>query len=562
MPFSRVSSPKPPSVILKLLRKQMTRISTNQSLLAKGLFGLLIAFTALLLVRPMMMGAKDSRNQPPKMSSASETKDPTSTPGELAQQINNTIDNSEFAYARWGICVISLANGAVVYQRDADKLFTPASNMKIYTTGVALDLLGADYRWRTSVYASTQPDAGQIHGDLILYGRGAPDLVANSNDGSKASLTNLADQLYQKGIRRIDGNVIGDESYFRGDPLGDGWQWTDLQWYFGAEASALSINGNEVDVNIVPSEKGSEAPVVKVSNAQANVVVQNRMALTGKEGRPTVGLHRGLSDNNLEVWGEFAPTSKGFGARLSVHNPALWAARLFIEALKTRGIAVAGEAQSRNARAPQNARFEPGKEVELAFVNSQPLSEIARKTNKESINLNAELILRTLGRERGEMAAGPLPVGRERGDDEAGLAVVRVWLSRAAVPSAHIALHDGSGLSRLDLVTPETSARLLVAMSKTASAAVFKESLPIAGRDGTLAGRLRNLSDRVWAKTGLLTYDNSLSGYMSTAKGEPLAFSIMSNDQTGRDTSTRVIDQIVSLIAGSPSGSAEKSRKP
>ncbi len=541
----------------------MSRISKNQALVAKGLFGLLVALAVIPLARPIMTGAKDSNKQPPKSSSVSATKHSVIAPSELAKQISDTIDHSEFAYARWGICVISLADGAVIYQRDADKLFTPASNMKIYTTGVALDLLGVDYRWRTSVYASTQPETGgEIHGDLILYGRGAPDLVANSNDSSKESLAGLADQLYQKGIRHIDGNVIGEESYFRGDPLGDGWLWTDLQWYFGAEASALSINGNEVDVNVVPPEKGTEQPVVRVSNAQANVVVQNRMGLADKEGRPTIGLNRGLSDNNLEVWGEFTPASKGFGARLSVHNPALWAARLFVDALKARGIAVGGEAQSRNARAPQNMRFDPAKASELAFVTSQPLSEIAKKTNKESVNLNAELILRTLGRERGEMTAGPEPAGRERGDDETGLAVVRLWLSRAAVPASHIALHDGSGLSRLDLVTPETSARLLVAMSKTGSAAVFKESLPIAGRDGTLAGRLKSLTDRVWAKTGSLTYDNSLSGYLTTAKGETLAFSIMCNDQTSRNASTRLIDEILGLIGGSGTASAEKPAKP
>lgn len=536
----------------------MSRISKHQTLVAKGLLAVLFAITALVLARPNLIGAKDSNTQPSKAAPA-ETKSNPVGQNDLGQQIDAAIKDSEFAFARWGICVISLANGAVVYQRDADKLFTPASNMKIYTTGVALDLLGADYRWRTSVYASAQPDTGgQVHGDLVLYGRGAPDLVANSNDGDRGSLAGLADQLYQKGIRRIDGNIIGDESYFRGDPLGDGWQWTDLQWYFGAEASALSINGNEVDVNVVPPEKGSEQPAVKVSNAQANVVVQNRMGLAEKEGRPTVGLHRGLSDNNLEVWGEFTPASKGFGARLSVHNPALWAARLFVDALKARGIAVSGEAESRNARAPENMRFDPTKTNELAFVTSQPLSEIAKKTNKESVNLNAELILRTLGRERGGIAAEPEPPGRERGDDETGLAVVRVWLSRAEVPLSHIALHDGSGLSRLDLVTPESSARLLVAMSRTGTAGVFKDSLPIAGRDGTLAGRLQNLSDRVWAKTGSLTYDNSLSGYLVNAKGELLAFSIMCNDHTGRGASTRLIDQILGLIAAPSSLSTQK----
>jgi D-alanyl-D-alanine carboxypeptidase/D-alanyl-D-alanine-endopeptidase (penicillin-binding protein 4) len=540
----------------------MNRTSINQTLLAKSLVAIFIAITVLLVALPALTGAKDANKQPEKTSSLSAAGSNNSQPGELAQQINSTIQSSEFAYARWGISVISLASGAVVYQHNADQLFTPASNMKIYTTGVALDLLGADYRWRTSVYASAAPDAsGQVRGDLILYGRGAPDLVAYSNEASKGSLTGLVDQLYQKGIRRIEGNIIGDESYFRGDPIGDGWLWTDLQWYFGAEASALSINGNEIDVNVVPSEKSSAAPTVRVSNAQANVVVQNRMALAEKEGRPTVGLHRGLSDNNLEVWGEFSPASKGFGARLSVHDPALWAARLFVEALKARGIAVGGEAQSRNARTPEDSRFDPAKSTELAFVNSQPLGDIAKKTNKESINLNAELILRTLGRERREMAGGPEPPGRERGDDEVGLAVMRVWLSRSSVPSDHIALHDGSGLSRLDLVTPDTSARLLVAMSKTASAGVFKDSLPIAGRDGTLAGRLRNLSDRVWAKTGSLTYDNSLAGYMTTEKGELLAFSIMCNDYTGRSPSTRLIDQIVELLGGVAANSPEKPSK-
>ena len=486
----------------------------------------------------------------------------TSADIELARLIDQTIDSSELASARWGVCVISMADGSIVYQRNSDKLFTPASNMKIYTTGVALDLLGADYRWRTSVYANAQPDAnGAIHGDLILYGRGAPDLVARSQDENRGSLAKLADDLYARGIRSVKGNVIGDESYFRGDPLGDGWQWTDLQWYFGAEASALSINGNEIDVNLVPSSKAGEPPVVRTSDTENYVTVQNRMAAGDQTVRSTIGLHRGLSDNNLEVWGEFAPDAKGFGARLSVHNPALWAAKLFLAALKARGIRVEGQTLARDSRVPEHERFDPSHSVELAFVNSQPLSEIARKTNKESVNLNAELILRTLGRERGAMAALSPPAGRERGDDESGLAVIRVWLAHAGIATSRIALHDGSGLSRLDLVTPESSARLLLSLSKTTSGQVFKESLPLAGRDGTLASRLQTLADRVSAKTGSLTYDNSLSGYVTTSRSEVLAFSIMCNDQTARGDSIPLIDEIVSLLAGFPDLPAEKTQK-
>jgi D-alanyl-D-alanine carboxypeptidase/D-alanyl-D-alanine-endopeptidase (penicillin-binding protein 4) len=539
------------------------------SLLVKGLLVVLLAIPVLLFVRPLITGtAKDKiQKEQPEPPAVSEPQPAPALPngwaGDMARRIDSAVDESELAYARWGICVISMSDGSTLYQRNADKLFTPASNMKIYTTGVALNLLGPDYRWRTSVYANAQPDAnGRVQGDLILYGRGAPDLVARSKDDNRGSLAKLADDLYARGVRSISGNVIGDESYFRGDPLGDGWQWTDLQWYFGAEASALSVNGNEVDVNFVPSTKAGESPTVRVSDPEGFVTVQNRMAAGKPGGHPTIGVHRGLSDNNIEVWGEFAPGTKGFGARLSVHNPALWAAKIFLDALKSRGIRVEGQTLSRDSRVPQSQRFSPTPAVELAYVTSQPLSEIIRKTNKESINLYAELILRTLGRERGEMAGLPEATGRERGDDEVGLAVMRVWLARAGIATGRIALHDGSGLSRLDLVTPESSARLLLALSKTASASVFRESLPISGRDGTLAGRLKTIIDTVSAKTGSLTYDNSLSGYLTTSRGELLAFSIMCNEQTGRGESTQLIDEIVALVAAFPDFPAEQTQKP
>lgn len=540
-----------------------THMKTS-SLLVKSFLIILLALPVLLLLRPVSTGsAKDKvQKEQPTQPAGSEKKRDTSQSTDLVRLIDSAIDQSEFASARWGICVISMSDGSTLYQRDADKLFTPASNMKIYTTGVALDLLGADYRWRTSVYANAQPDgSGRIQGDLVLYGRGAPDLVARSKDDNKGSLAKLADDLYARGVRHVSGNVIGDESYFRGDPLGDGWQWTDLQWYFGAEASALSVNGNEVDINFVPSTKGEESSVVRVSDPESYVTVQNRMAV-GKPGvRPTIGVHRGLSDNNIEVWGEFAPGTKGFGARLSVHNPAQWAAKLFLNTLKMRGITVAGQTLARNSRVPPSQRFNPAQSIELASVSSQPLSQIVKITNKESVNLNAELILRTIGRERGEMAALPEAIGKERGDDESGLAVIRVWLARAGISTGRIALHDGSGLSRLDLVTPQSSARLLLSLSKTASASVFKESLPISGRDGTLGGRLKTIVDRVSAKTGSLTYDNSLSGYLTAANGEFLAFSIMCNDQTGHAESTRLIDQIVTLLAAFPESPSQKAQK-
>ncbi|MGH9969800.1 MAG: D-alanyl-D-alanine carboxypeptidase/D-alanyl-D-alanine endopeptidase [Pyrinomonadaceae bacterium] len=528
-------------------------------LLLRSALGVLLLILGVVVFRSLISGRPNPEHAPQHAqeqltrSAFEATKDSKQAPESLAQRIDRAIDKSEFASARWGVSVISLNSGSTIYARNADRLFTPASNMKIYTTAVALDLLGAGYQWRTSVYANARPDsAGTIASDLVLYGRGAPDLVTQPKKDDAGSLAQLADELYNRGVRKVTGNVIGDESYFRGESLGDGWQWTDIQWYFGAEASALSVNSNEVDVSVLPPDKAGAAPKVTVNPSDDYFSIDNSMAAAKRGERMTVGIQRGLSDNNIRVWGQFPRDSKGFGARLSVHNPALWAARLFRAVLKAKGIEITGIAQARDARKPVSQRFDPSGAVELAFLLSKPLSEVVKATNKASINLNAELILRTLGRERGTMTSAPEPPGRERGDDEAGLAVIRLWLSRAGISTNGLALHDGSGLSRLNLVTPQSISQLLLSVSKTASGPAFRQSLPISGRDGTLGSRLSKISDQVWAKTGSLTYDTSLSGYVNAANGEVLVFSIICNDQTHHANATRVIDEIVSAVAAYP----------
>jgi serine-type D-Ala-D-Ala carboxypeptidase/endopeptidase (penicillin-binding protein 4) len=507
---------------------------------------------ALLLLAPLVVYRSYSfvlSDDAPKNSAAA-------TPTQLSQLVEDLINNSPYANARWGIHVVSLKDGQVLYSKDSNKLFTPASNMKLYTTAVTLDMLGADYRWRTSVYANKQPDAnGTIQGDLILYGRGAPDLVSESKKDNQNSLAALVDALAQRGIRRVTGNVVGDESYFRGDNVGEGWQWNDLQWYFGAEASALTINNNEVDISILPSAE------VRSSDTTGHVSVSSGMAASKDSKQVRLGIQRGLSDNHVRVWGEFPAGWKGYGAQLSVHDPALWSTKLFLALLKRKGIAVDGQPVTRNSRVPPAERFDPSRNVELASVTSKPLSELVTITNKESNNLYAELLLRTLGREKGSLL-GESPAGRERGDDESGTSLVRSWLERAGVKARNLALHDGCGLSRLDLVTPESTVGLLLAMAKTSAAQTFRDSLPIGGKDGTLEGRFEAIPNRINAKTGSLIYDNSLSGYLLTENGETLVFSIMCNDQTSPGSSIRVIDQIAELLTQYPAFHPERVKNP
>jgi D-alanyl-D-alanine carboxypeptidase/D-alanyl-D-alanine-endopeptidase (penicillin-binding protein 4) len=490
------------------------------------------------------------------------TQKPGATQSDLAQQIDGILARSSPQQGRCGIFIMSLKDGHTVYSRDGDKLFVPASNMKIYTTAVALDSLGGDYRWRTSVYAIKQPDAtGVVAGDLILYGRGAPDLIAKQK-GDAPSLTRFADELYQGGIRHVRGDIIGDASYFRGEMFGIGWQWNDLQWYFGAEPSALTVNENSVEITISPSAKTGEAAKVTVMPGDNFVRLVNNAHTSERDARTTIGIIRSLSANDLRVWGEFPVGGRGYSAFLSVHDPALWAATLFKQALIARGIKVDGEARSRDFRAAEGDRFNPQQAFELAHQDSAPLREIVRQTNKESNNLFAELLLRTLGKERGTSVPDPDPrKNQERGDDEAGAAVVRSWLEHKGITTQGLAIRDGSGLSRLNLITPEATARLLVAITTTNSASSFRESLPIAGRDGTLSSRLKSVAGRVLAKTGSLTYTNALSGYLSKGSDSSLAFSILCNDATAARGAMPLIDEITTTITEFDQSSLTKQQK-
>ncbi len=527
-----------------------------------GLLFLLVLAATSVSVR--LLNGQSKR--PAEEAKASPTKQSTPAPivarpaadNALAAEVDRILSSSQTEPTRFGIFITSLRDGRVIYSHDADKLFVPASNMKVYTTAVALDLLGTDYRWRTSVYGNKPDASGVISGDVVLYGRGAPDLISKTK-GDAPSLTKFADQLFQMGVREIRGGVIGDASYFRGELFGLGWQWNDLQWYFGAEPSALSVNENTVEVTIGPSnKKGSAATAVVHPND--NYVHLTNSANTAESDAPaTIGIIRDLSGNDIRVWGDFPVSGRAFSAFLSVHDPALWAATLFKQALTARGIKVSGEVRSRDFRVTEKEKFDPQKSTELVYQDSEPLGEIIRKTNKESNNLFAELLLRTVGKERGSLAPDPdSKKNAARGDDQAGSAVVKYWLQQKGIPSEAIQLRDGSGLSRLDLITPEATARLLMAIAQSQGATRFHDSLPIAGKDGTLESRLKKYEGRIFAKTGTLTYVHSLSGYANTRSSEVLVFSILSNDATADRKIVGTIDEIAGAIADFGTLTAQK----
>jgi len=457
----------------------------------------------------------------------------------LCQKINQTIDESEFANARWGVIAISLKDVRVACARDAQKLFNPASLQKILTSLVALDTLGAEFRWKTSLYSAKQiePD-GTLNGDLILYGQGAPDFDTQA-------LENLVNQLQAKGLKRVKGNLVGDESFFKGENIGDGWVWNELQWYYGAEASALTFNENQAFINVENGVARSSTDYLQVSLGTT---------APPKKGEPeSSGIARGLADNNFHVWG----SAKNWGTRVAVHNPKLWAARSLKEALEKRGIAVEGETKSVDWKAENKS--DAVNLVELAALESQTLGEIVQKMNKRSINLYAELILRTIGKRFGESAPDDNAKLQEvRGDDSAGAAVIKKWLHERHVATEEIEIHDGSGLSRLDFVTPEAFGRALIYAAQSPFAEIFKNSLPVAATDGTLGGRLAKAKGKILAKTGSVTFVNSLAGYVQNSTDEIFAFAIICNNETRKADSTKTIDEVALIFAGDGEEEAEK----
>ena len=484
----------------------------------------------------------------------------------LRARIAGHIAQPRFARAAWGAKVVSLATGKVVFEHDAGRYFNPASNAKLYTAALALDALGDDYRIKTSLYAASRPDrAGRLAGDLMVYGRGDPSIAASFNGGDYyAALEPFAQALAAAGVRRIDGDLIGDESYFRGPPLGAGWGWTDLQWYYGAETSALSINDNSLDLFVNPGTKTGIPCRISTGPATPLVTLINRTGTAKLGSKRSIGIYRPLGENVIYISGRMPIDDPGYTVHVAVHKPASLFVEMLKQVLEQHGIAIKGKAYAVDWLYRDVTPVDLSRLVELGSVYSRPVRDIVRLMLKVSQNLYAELLLLQVGASR---AAGALNAGSGRGQvadqnggearelttEQEGVEQMNLFLSKAIKDERGALLEEGSGLSRRDIVTPASMVALLAFMSRHRLADVFRESLPVAGGDGTLQNRMKGTAGagNIRAKTGTLQYVNALSGYVKTAAGEQLAFPIMLNNYSSEgSTSPRDdIDEITLMLA-------------
>ncbi|HKQ91989.1 MAG TPA: D-alanyl-D-alanine carboxypeptidase/D-alanyl-D-alanine-endopeptidase [Blastocatellia bacterium] len=484
------------------------------------------------------------------------------TLAELQSRIAALLDQPKFASARWGARIIT-TEGGVVFERDVDKVFTPASNMKLYTSAAALDAFGPDFKIKTSVYATRSVGKnGVLKGDLILYGRGDPNISPrfDTDDPERynelkpadtvTGIELLADQIRAAGIKTVTGNLIGDDSFFAGDLLGPGWEWEDAQFYYGAEVSALTVNDNSVRFTVTPAARAGNPPSIKIQPQTGYLKIVNN-AVTVADGQPRIGVHRPLDSNTVEFFGSLPRSVVEFKVNIAVHDPARFAAELLKEALARRGVRVRGRVERYDAVARVANPFDESNLLEIAGVESQPLAEMLKVINKQSQNLHTELMLRRLGMRHAD-ALSLDDYGRPKSTALLGAEIRSRFLQRAGIDVAPLSLRDGSGLARQNLVTPRSTAALLEFMLGRPYAKTWLESLTVAGVDGTLKRRMRDsaAANNLRGKTGTLTYVNALSGYITTKRGQPLILSLMGNNHTGpgRET-TGVMDQICAMLA-------------
>ncbi|HEU4388862.1 MAG TPA: D-alanyl-D-alanine carboxypeptidase/D-alanyl-D-alanine-endopeptidase, partial [Blastocatellia bacterium] len=316
----------------------------------------------------------------------------------LRSKITNLVSQPAYESAQWGIKVISLDTGRTLFEQKPNAYYNPASNAKLFTAALALTRLGPDFRIKTSLYSTAPPDSGVIKGDLIVYGRGDPTFAARLNDGDYyRALEPLAAVLASAGIKKIDGDLVGDESYFRGPPFGSGWEWDNLQWYYGAEVSALTVNDNSVDLFVKPGDRAGLPCRISTGPAVSNLTIINRTQTGAKGSECRISVYRPVGENTVYISGCIALGSDGFTGFVAVHNPANLFASLFREVLERRGIAVTGKTRTFDWKYREIVPLDPKKLTDLGSVDSLPIKDIVRETLKPSQNLYAQLLLLQAG---------------------------------------------------------------------------------------------------------------------------------------------------------------------
>jgi D-alanyl-D-alanine carboxypeptidase/D-alanyl-D-alanine-endopeptidase (penicillin-binding protein 4) len=457
----------------------------------------------------------------------------------------------------WGVLVEEADTGERLFELNADRYFVPASNTKLFTTALAMSKLGPAYRFTTTIETHGILDpGGRLRGDLALVGRGDPDLSnrkfpyrdkVEREGPPERVLAELADAVVAKGVKQIEGDVVADDSYFLYERYPPGWEIGELPFAFSAPISAIAVNDNTFTVEMQPAGRSGSPAILNVEPWAGFYTFENKISTgpPGSDAKFEVAWEPG--SRNILLRGSIPLGSKPSLAVLAIEEPSEYAAHLLKRLLEERGVRVFGQARAQHT--PAEAVGAP---VILAEHLSPPLLEIIRTLNKISQNLHAEMLLRAVAR---------LETGV--GSREAGLKLESEFIKSAGIAETDVYLTDGSGLSRVNLVTPRAVVTLLRYIARQTWGEDFISTLPIAGRDGTLENDMKDTpaAGRIRAKTGSLEHAKAISGFATTLGGTHVVFAIFGNNYTlhGRDAnavlealSEAMVEEIGKPVSTSP----------
>ena len=438
--------------------------------------------------------------------------------GRLKAEIDHLISDPAFASATWGVYIESPDKREVLYRHNENKLLIPASNMKLFTTATALVRFGPNFKYKTRLYYDGTLSYGTLNGNLIIRGSGDPTISGRYNGNNiTGTFQEWADSLKAMGITEITGDIIGDDDYFDDVGMGYGWSWDDEPYYYSAHTSGLSFNDNTVDVRIAPGEKVGDKAIIELDPPTKYVTIINNIKTTKADSTLYYDFSRSPDGNIFRFWGKFPISRKAKTDWISVRNPTLYTATVVKETLESAGISVGGKAKDVD---DISSKPDYDKLQTVAVYSSPPMSRMIRTVNKSSQNFYAEQLLKTIGKEY-----------NHEGSASAGVKSVKSLLSGIGIDANGIKIVDGSGLSRMNIVTTRQVATLLRYMRGHKYFDSYYESLPIAGVDGTIRHRMigTNAQRNLRAKTGYVSYVRALSGYVTTTEGEDIIFSFIVN---------------------------------
>lgn len=506
--------------------------SSARSLVRFAALGMLVAVTAPASVAAQPGGGSDV---PPVRANRTAALRPSAPIGarSLAADLGSML-RAKVRNGTWGAMVVSLSNGDTLFAENAGGSLNPASTLKLYTTALAFERLGTYHRFTTDVLRDGRIlGDGTLDGNLVIRGGGDPALSRRFFDGdANAPMRALARQVASAGIKRVRGDIVGDEGAFETKPVPDGWLSRYLHASYAARVSALSLNENLLYVVVSPGKSGS-AGTVRLEPASTAYAVVNATRTVAGSRRASVTVS-GINGGKITVRGSIGASATPQVYVVVVNEPAEFTTGAFARALAEAGVAVEGKA--RLGRTPEQA-------VPLTGLSSPPLFELAAIMNRESVNHFAELIFRNVAR-----TGDPAGVGSA----EMGNALLRDFMQlRVGAAPGDVFAADGSGLSTLDRVTPRSMVKLLSYAHRAPWSREFHESLPVAGRQETLRLRMRNTlaQNNLHAKTGTTADVVALSGYVSAKDGEILAFAFLYNGKD-RWNARETIDAMGATLAG------------